>query len=199
MRRLLLALPFALLPLAIAHAAEEKEHASLGAHEHGVAQLDIALEGKTLEFELRSPSMNIVGFEHPASTDADKAKVAEARELLLKSQALFNLPLAAKCAVLAQKLESPLFGDKPDADDHDDDHADHDDHAKGEGEEHHHEHSEIHAHYQFACDTPSALKKLDLTQLFKTFPATHKIQVQLIAPSGQQGVEATPENATLKF
>jgi hypothetical protein len=49
------------------------------------------------------------------------------------------------------------------------------------------------------CDTPSALKKLDLTQLFKTFPATHKIQVQLIAPSGQQGIEATPEKATLKF
>jgi hypothetical protein len=198
MRRLLLALPFALLPLAIAHAAEEQEHASLGAHEHGVARLDAVLDGETLEFELDSPSMNIVGFEHPASTDEDKAKVAEARELLLKPQALFNLPTAAKCSVATQKLNSPLFGDKPDADDHDDEDEHHDDHAKGE-EEHHHEHSEIHAHYQFVCDTPSALKKLDLTQIFKTFPGTHKIQVQLIAPSGQQGIEATPDNATLKF
>lgn len=199
MRRLLLALPFALLPLAIAHAAGETEHPSLGAHEHGVARLDVALDGKSLELELDSPSMNIVGFEHAASTDSDKAKVAEARELLLKSQALFNLPLAAKCAVTTQKLESPLFGDKPDADAADDDHdEDEDAHAKGEGEEHHH-HSEIHAHYVFVCDNPSALKNLDLTQIFKTFPATHKIQVQLIAPSGQQGVEATPDNATLKF
>ncbi|WP_297832526.1 DUF2796 domain-containing protein [Pseudomonas sp.] len=195
MRRLLLALPFALLPLAVAHAAEV-EHGSLGAHEHGVARLDIALDGRSLEFELDSPSMNIVGFEHDASTAADKATVANARELLLKSQALFNLPLAAKCAVTTQKLQSPLFGDKPEADDdHDDDNHAND---KGEaGEEHHH--SEIHAHYVFVCETPSALKSLDLSQIFKTFPGTHKIQVQLIAPSGQYGTEATPDNATLKF
>jgi Protein of unknown function (DUF2796) len=196
MRRLLFALPFALLPLAVAHAAGETEHGSLGAHEHGVARLDIALDGKSLEFELDSPSMNIVGFEHDASTDADKAKVAEARELLLKSQALFNLSLAAKCAVSTQTLASPLFGDKMEADDDHDE--DEDAHAKEPGGEEHH-HSEIHAHYVFVCDSPSALKGLDLSQIFKTFPGTHKIQVQLIAPSGQQGLEATPDNAKLKF
>jgi hypothetical protein len=195
MRRLLLALPFALLPMAMAHAAEV-EHASLGAHEHGVARLDVALDGRSLEFELDSPSMNIVGFEHDASTGEDKATVAKARELLLKSQALFNLPLAAKCAVTTQKLQSPLFGDTPEAhDDHDDDN-----HApdNGEASEEHH-HSEIHAHYVFVCDAPSELKRLDLSQIFKTFPGTHKIQVQLIAPNGQYGTEATPDNATLKF
>lgn len=195
MRRLLLALPFALLPLAMAHAAEV-EHPSLGAHEHGVARLDIALDGRSLEIELDSPSMNIVGFEHDASTADDKAKVANARELLLKSQALFNLPLAAKCAVTTQKLQSPLFGDKLEADDdHDDDN--HADDKTAAGEEHHH--SEIHAHYVFVCDSPADLKKLDLSQIFKTFPGTHKIQVQLIGPSGQTGTESTPDNATLKF
>ena len=75
MRRLLLALPFALIPLAIAHAADEHdhdhEHGSLRAHVHGVARLDMALECRTLEFELDTPAMNIVGFEHPATTDAD--------------------------------------------------------------------------------------------------------------------------------
>ena len=198
MRRLLLVLPFALLPLAVAaQAATATEHASLAPHEHGVGRLDIALDGKSLELELDSPSMNIVGFEHEASTDADKAKVAEARELLLKSQALFNLPEAAKCSVSTQFLKSPLFGDKPDADAADDDDHDEDEDAHAKGEEHHH--SEIHAHYIFVCDTPSALKKLDLSQIFKTFPGTHKIQVQLIGPSGQQGIEATPDNATLKF
>ena len=73
MRRLLLALPFALLPLAIAHAADEHdhEHGSLGAHEHGVGRLNAALDGQTLELELESPAMNLVGFEHAATTDAD--------------------------------------------------------------------------------------------------------------------------------
>lgn len=199
MRRLLLALPFALLPLAVAQAQEDHdhEHGSLGAHEHGVARLNAVLDGQALELELDSPAMNLVGFEHMASSAADKAKVAAARKQLENPVALFNLPTAAGCKVSSQELNSPLFGDKPEAD-HDDD----DDATDGKGaaaHEHHHDHSEIHAHYQFTCATPSTLSNLDLTQVFKTFPATQKIQVQLIGPSGQQGVDATATAATLKF
>lgn len=201
MRRLLLALPFALLPLAIAHAQgdehEHEEHASLGAHEHGVGHLNAALDGKTLELELESPAMNLLGFEHAAKSAADQAKVAAARAELEQPLTLFSLPAAAGCTVAKQELESPLFGDKPDAE------HDHDEHAKGEAAEHEHEHedqhSEIHAHYQFICNEPAALKTLDLREVFKRFPSTHKIQVQLIGPQGQQGVEATAENATLSF
>ncbi|MFY0728707.1 DUF2796 domain-containing protein [Pseudomonas sp. NFX15] len=196
MRRLLLAVPFALLPLAFAQAADEPahEHGSLGAHEHGVGRLNAALDGKTLELELDSPAMNLVGFEHVASSDADKAKVAAARAVLEQPLTLFNLPKAAGCAVENQELESPLFGDKPDADD------DHDEDAKDEdGHEHHHEHSEIHARYEFTCATPTALKNLDLANIFSRFPATQKIQVQLIGPSGQQGTEVTAKAASLKF
>ena len=197
MRRLLLALPFALLPLA-AQAADEHnhdhdhEHGSLDAHEHGVGRLNAVLDGKALELELESPAMNLVGFEHLATTDADKAKLAAARKQLEQPLVLFSLPKAAGCVVSSQELESPLFGDKPD-DDHD--HA-----TDGKGAAaHDHDHSEIHAHYQFNCAYPTALKNLDLANIFKTFPATQKIQVQLIGPSGQQGVEATPQAATLKF
>ncbi|WP_137804424.1 DUF2796 domain-containing protein [Pseudomonas sp. G(2018)] len=196
MRRLLLALPFALLPLAVAQAADEHdhdhdhEHGSLGAHEHGVGRLNAVLDGQTLELELQSPAMNLVGFEHAAATDADKAKVAATRAQLEKPLPLFNLAKAAGCVVASQELESPLFGDKPDADD------DHDEDAK---DEHHHDHSEIHAHYQFTCATPGVLKTLDLANIFNTFPATQKIQVQLIGPGGQQGVEVTAKTAALKF
>ena len=119
MRRLLVALPFALLPLAAAHAVDEHdhdhEHGSLGAHEHGVGRLNAALDGQTLELELESPAMNLVGFEHAATSDADKAKVAAARAQLEKPLALFSLPAAAGCKLVSQELESPLFGDKPDA------------------------------------------------------------------------------------
>jgi len=199
MRGLLLALPFALLPLAVAHAAQEHdhdhEHGSLAAHEHGVGRLNAALDGQTLDLELESPAMNLVGFEHAATTDADKAKVAAVRAQLEKPLTLFNLPKAAGCVVAIQELESPLFGDKPHADDdHDED--GHDKDAKGE---HHHDHSEIHAHYHFTCSAPGALQSLDLTNIFNTFPATQKIQVQLIGPSGQQGVEVTAKAAALKF
>lgn len=100
MRRLLLALPFALLPLA-AQAADEHnhdhdhEHGSLDAHEHGVGRLNAVLDGKALELELESPAMNLVGFEHLATTDADKAKLAAARKQLEQPLVLFSLPKAA--------------------------------------------------------------------------------------------------------
>jgi len=203
MRHLLLALPFALLPLVAAQAHEAHEHGSLGAHEHGVGRLNAALDGQTLELELQSPAMNLVGFEHPATTDADKAKVAAVRALLDKPLELFNLPKGAGCVVANQELESPLFGDPAPEEADDDDDDDHAPEAAAGTQpavaEHHHDHSEIHAHYQFTCATPAALKTLDLGQVFKTFPATHKIQVQLISGSGQQGVDVTPEAATLKF
>ena len=189
MRRLLLALPFALLPLAAAQAEEHHHdhdgHGSLGAHEHGVARLNAALDGKTLELELESPAMNLVGFEHEARSDADKAKVAAARAELEQPLALFAIPAAAGCKVADQALESPLFGSD----------EQHGEPAKG----HEHEHSEVHAHYLLRCDSPDALKALDLSELFKRFPATERIQVQLIGPKGQQGAELNAANASLSF
>lgn len=192
MRRLLLALPFALLPLAaMAHDDHDHdhdhEHGSLGAHEHGVAHLNAVLDGSTLELELESPAMNLVGFEHAVASDADKAKVAAVRAQLEQPLKLFGLPPAAGCKESDTDLESPLFGDKPAKDD------------DGDADEHEHGHSDIHAHYRLECASPDKLKTLDLTPLFKTYPSTQKIQLQLIGPNGQQGVEATPANATINF
>ncbi|MGQ7956176.1 DUF2796 domain-containing protein [Pseudomonas sp. SP16.1] len=194
MRRLLLALPFALLPLAAAQAAQhqhdhahEHEHGqdSLGAHEHGVASLNVVLDGKTLELQLESPAMNLVGFEHAASSAADKAKVAAAKVELEQPLTLFALA-AGGCKVSETELEGALL----DSDAH---------HEHEHEDEHEGEHSEIHAHYQFDCAKADELKQLDLSELFKRFPATEKIQVQLIGPSGQQGAELTPAQPRLNF
>lgn len=191
MRRLLLALPFALLPLAVAHAHDEHDHdhahGTLGAHEHGVAKLNAVLDGNTLELELDSPAMNLVGFEHMASSDADKAKVAAVRQQLEQPLKLFALSSAAGCKEDQQELESPLFGDAAKADD------DADEHEKG------HVHSDINAHYQLTCANPENLAQIDLTPLYKAFPATQKINVQLIGPNGQKGVETSPAKAVVAF
>ena len=192
MRHVLLALPFALLPLHAAqaanhehsHAHAHEEHASLGAHEHGVASLNVALDGQTLEIQLQSPAMNLVGFEHEAKSDADKAKVAAARQHLEQPQALFALPIEAKCALQDSELDSPLFGG----------HA-HDEHEHADE----HGHSDIDASYRFACANAEALQTLELGSFFGTFPGTEKLEVQLIGPSGQQGAELTPRNSRLSF
>ncbi|WP_300729681.1 DUF2796 domain-containing protein [Pseudomonas sp.] len=187
MRRLFLALPFVLLPLAMANAADahdhDHEHDSLPPHEHGVGSLNVALDGQTLELDLDGPSINLVGFEHIATTDADKAKVNAARKQLEDPHTLFSLPKAAGCTTEAQELESPLFDPAPEEST-----------AKGG-----HHHSDIDVHYAFTCSKPDGLKSLDLAQFFKTFPGTHSLKVQLIGPSGQQSVVVTSKAPTVTF
>ncbi|UNG19430.1 DUF2796 domain-containing protein [Stutzerimonas zhaodongensis] len=194
MRRLLLALPFALLPGFVLaaehdHDHDHAHHDSLGAHEHGAAELDAALDGSTLEIELRSPAMNLVGFEHAPSSDADKRKIADARKQLEQPNSLFGLPAAAGCTLAETELESPLF--EGEAHDHGEEHE-HD-------EEHESQHSEIHAHYRFDCATPQALQALDLQGLFKAFPGTQKIQAQLIGPKGQRGAQLDADQPRATF
>lgn len=188
MRRTLLALPFTLLPFSFVQAAghehANEEHGSLGAHEHGVASLNVVLDGQTLEIQLESPALNLVGFEHTANSAAEKAQVAAAREHLEQPQALFALPIEAKCALQASELDSPLFaGGAHEEDEH--------------GAEH--SHSDIDARYHFFCANAEALKTLELGSFFGTFPGTEKLQVQLIGPSGQQGAELSPNNSRLRF
>ncbi|MBO3275266.1 DUF2796 domain-containing protein [Pseudomonas schmalbachii] len=182
MRPLLLAL--ALMPLVSAHAHDEHQHGSLGKHEHGVAQLNAALDGNTLELELESPAMNLVGFEHAASSAADKARVVQVQAQLGKPLELIALPAAAGCGVSEVELHSPLFGDAPDADEHD---------------EHEHEHSDIHAHYRLTCSNPGAVTQVDLAPLFKSFPGMHKIQSQVIGPQGQKGGDLSAASSILEF
>ena len=186
MRALLLALPFALMPLSLAMAGDhDHDHDSLDKHEHGASSINIALEGNKLEIELESPAMNIVGFEHAAKSAQDKATLASARAQLENPLTLFALPAAAQCVVAKVEVESPLFGN----DDHDHDHHGHGDEA----------HSDIDADYELTCRKPEALDALSLAPLFKAFPGTTKIAVQLIGPNGQQGAELTAANPSISF
>ncbi|ANF25692.1 DUF2796 domain-containing protein [Stutzerimonas stutzeri] len=196
MRRLLLALPFALLPgfaLAAEHDHDHAHHDSLSAHEHGAAELDAALDGSTLEIELRSPAMNLVGFEHAPSSEADTRKIGDARKQLEQPNSLFGLPAAAGCTLVDTELESPLF--EGEAHDHGEEHE----HEHEHDEDHESQHSEIHAHYRFDCATPQALQALDLQGLFKAFPGTQKIQAQLIGPKGQRGAQLDADQPRATF
>ena len=184
MRTLLLALPFALMPLSLAMASDhDHDHDSLDKHEHGAASLNIALEGNALEIELETPAMTIVGFEHEAKSADDTATLASARAQLEKPLTLFVLPADAQCVVAEVEVESPLFGN----DDHD--HHGHGDEA----------HSDIDADFELICSKPEALSSISLAPFFKAFPGTTKIAVQLIGPNGQKGAELTASNPSIQF
>ena len=206
MRPLLLALPFALLPLTLAQAhqhahkhdhthAHNHEHGSLGTHEHGTAELNVVLDGQTLEIALKSPAMNLLGFEHAAKSAADRAKVSALQHQLQAPQTLLGLS-SGDCSLVSHTLESPLLAAEQAHNPHDQKHQ----HGDAEAaHDHDAEHSDIHAHYQFDCQQPDALKQLDLSELFKAFPGMEKIQVQLIGPAGQKGQELGQGKTTLSF
>lgn len=149
-------------------------HDSLGAHVHGTAQLDIAIEGEQLYVAVQSPAGDLLGFEHSPTTDPQKRKLAETVKLLENPEPLFALD----CAIDEAKVESPLL-----------------DHASEE----HAGHADINVRYQLYCENIELLTELDASGWFKHFPGTERIQVQLISDISQQqsAAQLTPANSKL--
>ncbi|HHX35270.1 MAG TPA: DUF2796 domain-containing protein [Gammaproteobacteria bacterium] len=182
-RYLLAPLLFALTPHSFAAHDHEHQH-SLGAHVHGVASLNIALEDQQLTMQLESPAMNIVGFEYTPSSAKDQQAVVDAERTLKNEQLLFSLTSAAQCALSSLTIENDLT----------EQHAEHDHSADEE-----HQHSDINVSYLFKCATPTKLRSIDFTGFFKAFPLTEKINVQLISAEAQQGTELTANNPLLSW
>ena len=79
--------------------------AQQSAHVHGIATLNLAMEGDKLEIEFVSPAGNIVGFEHEAVTAAERRAIRDAIEQLMKGNELFDLPPAAGCSLHVAEVE----------------------------------------------------------------------------------------------
>jgi hypothetical protein len=189
------ALSFIALVAALPALAEETRQ--LGAHEHGVGTLDIAIEGRTVGMAFEAPGADIVGFEYAATSDADLATIAQALAALSAPLDLFVMPDAAGCAVVDAKAE--LEGEDG-HDEHHDDHGDddHEEHAEHDHDDHGHDdhadhandagHTAFHATYRLTCDTPDALTAINFAY-FQTFPNAQEVEVQIITGSGAQAFE----------
>ena len=117
--------------------AAERE---LDAHQHGHGSLNIAIEGSTVWIELETPGADIVGFEHPARSDDDKAAIADATARLGDPIGLFGIPAQASCTLIEVSVE-PVGYELGMDDDHHDEHDDHDEHAE-DAHDDHDEHAE---------------------------------------------------------
>lgn len=134
----------------LATPAFAEETRQLDAHEHGVGELTIAADGNAIAIELHAPGADIVGFEHPAESDEDRAAIEAAIATLANPFDLFEFPAGAECTVTETmaSLESEAEHDDHDHDDHDD-HSDHDDHDDHEEHADHDDHDE-HDHDEHA-------------------------------------------------
>lgn len=187
-------------------AAEETRQ--LDAHEHGVGQLDIAIEGDKIAMELHAPGADIVGFEYAAKTDEDTAAIKGALETLSQPATLFVIPQLAGCSVTEANAELESASSHEEHEDqakhahedhegdhgehtHDDEH-DHDAHAEEGG------HTEFHAEYLLTCTDISTATSLTFAY-FDVFPNALEVEVQIITDSGARAFEVERDAPVLDF
>jgi hypothetical protein len=169
-----------------------EESRQVDKHEHGVGELNIAIDGSLAEFEFMLPGADIVGFEYEAKSDEDLAKIENALLVLENYENLFALTKNSKC-VLAD-LDYHLSGEEHD------EHADeeHDEHADEEHEEHADEesHTEFYAKYSFKCDNIKQLDKVEFSY-FKTFPNSSELEVQFVSDIGSNAFEVEADKPSI--
>ncbi len=174
-----------------------EESRQVDKHEHGVGELNIAIDGSLAEFEFMLPGADIVGFEYEAKSDEDLAKIENALLVLENYENLFALTKNSKC-VLAD-LDYHLSGEEHDehADEEHDEHAD-EEHADEEHDEHTDEesHTEFYAKYSFKCDNIKQLDKVEFSY-FKTFPNSSELEVQFVSDIGSNAFEVEADKPVI--
>ncbi|SDO08656.1 Protein of unknown function [Filomicrobium insigne] len=185
------------------------QHRELGAHEHGQGILNIAVEGQRVSMELSAPGADIVGFEHDATTDDQKAALKTAKEKLSEALSLFRLSGKAGCKVAETEVtfQTEEDGDHTDHHEHANDGvAGHDDahkheaHAKEHEHDHDHadhndkqaHHAEFRATYNIKCETPAALTGIAFGY-FDVFKNAQRLKVNVVTDKGQTSLQATRE------
>lgn len=179
MRRLIIGL----LALGLAPAAFAQHNHD--AHEHGAADLRVAVDGKVLLIEFESPLDNLVGFEHAPRDQKQRDALANAERTLTRFDHLFALPTTAACTLKDVRLQSPWsHGSDP--------HKDRHEHEPGET------HADLQVTYQLECAQPQALKAMEV-KLFDAFSRVHRIKAETATPRGQSSTTLNPAKRMLNL
>lgn len=157
-----------LLVSCAAFAEERREH---GAHVHGNMLMSIAFDGTQGEIHMDGAADSVIGFEHKATTAADKKTQKQALETLEKGEAFVRFDKSLNC-----KFESG--------------------HAKVVPEGHH---SDVEADFKIKCDKSPVGTKVTI-DFTKSFPRLKKLDVQVLADQLQKSstLEKFPAEMELK-
>jgi len=165
-------------------------HEEHGAHVHGQARMEVAVEGEGFSVHLESPLHDLVGFEHAPRTAKERAAVKAAVAQLRQPVQLILATTAARCQPDKTYLSSPVIqpamlgetattspdGKAPDNDGH----------------------AELAADFTFHCADQKALRGIEFN-LFKGFPSLRRINVQIAGPKGQSARTLTPASRQLDW
>ena len=118
---------------------------TLDSHEHGSANLSIAIDNNLISIRFESPAVNIVGFEYQPNDEEQQARVTEAENMLSNFEATFNLKGEPNCQILQSSAN--WISDHDEHSEHENDisktdHADHSEHDNETAKSDHDGHSE---------------------------------------------------------
>jgi Protein of unknown function (DUF2796) len=169
-------------------AAEKRRH---DAHVHGVAEINIAVEGAKATVEFRAPAESVMGFEHEAKSESDKKKRDAALEQLRakgSQMVVFDPKLGCKSSDMKTAIVEAK-GDSAKAQAGKDAHED----QKKSGE-----HREVHGTFSVACDKPLAGSRVKFG-VSKVFRDIQEIKVQVVGDSGQSGATIKRDKGDIKL
>jgi hypothetical protein len=149
-----------------------------GAHQHGVATLDIAVDARQIVVQFDTPLDNLVGFERAPRTDSERKRADEAVARLKDGDALFKFDPAAGCKLARASLHSPALGLGGQGA------------APAQGA-----HAELQVSWEFVCADAAKAAHVDVG-LF-AFNQLKRVQVQLALPKGQAKRELKRPNGRL--
>ncbi|MDP6954209.1 MAG: DUF2796 domain-containing protein [Alphaproteobacteria bacterium] len=157
--------------------AEDEERRDFDAHEHGRGAMNVAIEGDGVWLELEAPGSDIVGFEHEAHSDEDKAAIAAAVAMLEQPLELFVIPEDAGCDPVSAHVEALDDAHENESDDHAEEDA----------------HGEFHAEYELACSNTAAIDRIDFTY-FEAFAGAETLSVTILSDTGQAILEVSRDD-----
>ncbi len=149
--------------------------------------MDVAVEGKAdaprVDVELRSPAVNLYGFEHEARTEQETQARNAALTDLAKPEQLLDFG-GAEC--LRESADVHDSGAAEDQDDHD--------HHNEHEHDHEHEagHLDVHAVYAFSCDRVPTTVTL---RLHGRFPGIETVYVRVLSDSGEKSANVRADGA----
>ncbi|MDI9244316.1 DUF2796 domain-containing protein [Marinobacter sp. CHS3-4] len=156
---------------------------NLGAHEHGHARLQMALEDDRIDLMFTSPAYNLAGFEHKARTAEEKARQADIRRWL-ETHPLVNTS-GDDCSLSDSIVR---LGGSTDA------HDDHDHHG-----EHSHADEITHRDYevtqQLTCNG-NPIGQSFVSAVMTRFPEVRALDIEWVSATGQGSLEMTSPEST---
>lgn len=183
---------FALPPLALACLSAAVFTPALaaenpGAHVHGQASMQVAVDGGRIDVIFETPAANLVGFEYKPATGAERIAVEEARQWLERTPLINTADSACR---VEQASVSNSHDDHQGHEDHgeheEEHHDDHGDHTGGHNKHHQQtdaSHSEFEVSQLLVCDATSNQNLV--TPVLTKYPAITALSVDWVNKDGQ--------------